>query len=71
MDLILSERQSIDTVYFLMSEENLKLQLRQPWIKFGTDAVGLDPDHPEVATHPPRLRDVSPHPGSLCARGSA
>ena len=52
MDLILSERQSIDTVYFMMSEENLKLQLRQPWIKFGTDAVGLDPEHPEVPTHP-------------------
>jgi dihydroorotase/N-acyl-D-amino-acid deacylase len=52
MDLILSEHQSIDTVYFLMSEDNLKLQLRQPWIKFGTDAVGLDPEHPEVPTHP-------------------
>jgi N-acyl-D-aspartate/D-glutamate deacylase len=26
-----------------MSEENLRLQLRQPWIKISTDAGGLDP----------------------------
>ena len=52
MDLILSERQSIGTVYFMMSEENVKLQLRQPWIKFGTDAEGLDPEHPPALTHP-------------------
>ncbi len=43
MDLILSERQRIGTIYFLMSEENVKLQLRQPWIKFGTDAAGVNP----------------------------
>jgi N-acyl-D-amino-acid deacylase len=52
MDLILSERQSIGTVYFMMSEDNVKLQLRQPWIKFGTDADGVDPDHPKTLTHP-------------------
>ena len=52
MDLILSERQSIGTVYFMMNEENVKLQLRQPWIKFGTDADGVDPDHPPALTHP-------------------
>jgi putative CocE/NonD family hydrolase len=52
MDLILSERQSIGTVYFMMNEENIKLQLRQPWIKFGTDADGVDPDHPATLTHP-------------------
>ncbi len=52
MDLILTEHQSIGTVYFMMSEDNLKLQLRQPWIKFGTDGSGLDPEHPEVPAHP-------------------
>ena len=46
MDLILSERQSIGTVYFMMNEENVKLQLRQPWIKFGTDADGRRPRRP-------------------------
>jgi putative CocE/NonD family hydrolase len=52
MDLILSERERIGTVYFMMNEQNLKLQLRQPWIKFGTDAGGVDPDHPQSLTHP-------------------
>ena len=40
MDLILAEEQWIGTVYFMMSEDNVKLQLEQPWLKFGTDAGG-------------------------------
>ena len=39
-DLVLSERQRIGTIYFLMSEENVAMQIAQPWIKFGTDAGG-------------------------------
>jgi N-acyl-D-amino-acid deacylase len=42
-DLVLSERQSISTIYFSMLEENLDLQLQQPWIKVSTDAGGYDP----------------------------
>jgi len=43
MDLLLSERQRVSTVYFVISEENVVEQLRQPWITIGTDAGGLDP----------------------------
>ena len=50
--LILAERNRVDTIYFLMDEENLKLQLRQPWIKFGTDASGHDPEKPGGLVHP-------------------
>jgi dihydroorotase/N-acyl-D-amino-acid deacylase len=52
IDLILSERQGIGTIYFMMTEENLELQMRQPWIKFGTDAGGADPDNPKGLVHP-------------------
>lgn len=52
MDLVLSEEQRVGTIYFLMSEDNVKLQLRQPWIKFGTDAGGVDPDSATGLTHP-------------------
>jgi dihydroorotase/N-acyl-D-amino-acid deacylase len=52
MDLILSEHSRVETVFFLMSEENVKTKLRQPWIKFGTDASGHDPEHPGGLTHP-------------------
>lgn len=43
IDLLAAERQRIGTVYFMMDEENLRLQLRQPWMKISTDAGGLDP----------------------------
>jgi N-acyl-D-amino-acid deacylase len=53
MDLLIAERQRIGTVYFLMSEENVRLQLKQPWMKFGTDAAGSDPDSAKgTLTHP-------------------
>jgi dihydroorotase/N-acyl-D-amino-acid deacylase len=52
MDLILSERRRVETIYFMMSEDNVKLQLQQPWIKIGTDASGLDPDSAKDLAHP-------------------
>ena len=52
MDLISSERGRVETVYFLMSEENVRTKMRQPWMKFGTDAGGNDPAHPDGLTHP-------------------
>ena len=52
MRLILSERRRVETIYFLMSEDNVKLQLQQPWIKIGTDAAGPDPDSVHALLHP-------------------
>jgi N-acyl-D-aspartate/D-glutamate deacylase len=52
VDLLLAEQQRISTVYFVMSEENLKLQLQQPWIKISTDAGGLDPAVQDNPVHP-------------------
>lgn len=42
-DLLDSEEQRISTIYFLIDEENIKLQLKQPWIKISTDSGGVDP----------------------------
>ncbi len=39
-------------MFFVASEDNLKLQLRQPWIKFGTDAAGIDPAMARGLAHP-------------------
>lgn len=36
----------------MMSEENVALQLRQPWIKIGTDASGFNPRTARGMTHP-------------------
>ncbi len=43
MDLLIAEDQRISTIYFMMTEENVKLQLQQPWMKISTDAGGVDP----------------------------
>ena len=51
-DLVLSERQRVGTIYFLMSEENVAEKMRQPWMKFGTDAGGPDPATATGLTHP-------------------
>ncbi|MDX2269863.1 MAG: amidohydrolase family protein [Bryobacter sp.] len=51
-DLLLVERQRIFAMFFLMSEENIELKLRQPWMKIGTDAAGQDPDKATGLTHP-------------------
>jgi N-acyl-D-amino-acid deacylase len=52
MDLISSEHSRVETMFFIASEDNLKLQLRQPWIKFGTDAAGIDPATAKSLAHP-------------------
>jgi dihydroorotase/N-acyl-D-amino-acid deacylase len=52
LDLVADERQDIATVFSMMSEENVSMQIAQPWIKFGTDAGGLDPERPGGLAHP-------------------
>jgi len=49
---VLAESGRIGTIFFMMSEENVALQIAQPWIKFGTDAGGADPVEARGLTHP-------------------
>jgi N-acyl-D-amino-acid deacylase len=50
--LLLSERQRIGTIYFTMSEDNLRLQLVQPFVKISSDAGGHNPETALEAVHP-------------------
>lgn len=52
IDLLLMEDQRISTIFFSMSEDNLRLQLAQPWIKISTDAGGIDPKGQTSPVHP-------------------
>ena len=54
IDLLIAEEQRIFTVYSMMSEENVRLNLRQPWMKIATDAGGVDPEWAAAdgPTHP-------------------
>ena len=38
MDLVIEDDSRIGTVYFLMSEDNVKKQIALPWVSFGSDA---------------------------------
>jgi N-acyl-D-amino-acid deacylase len=52
IDLNVEEQLGLGELLFLMSEDNIKLQLKQPWIKFGTDAGSTDPTTARGLTHP-------------------
>ena len=44
MDLVIEDGSRVETVYFLMSEENLRKLVRLPWVSFGSDAGSLAPE---------------------------
>jgi N-acyl-D-amino-acid deacylase len=52
MDVVTREKAQAAAMFFIASEKNLELQMSQPWIKFGTDADGSDPDSLKGLTHP-------------------
>ena len=52
IDLTLEEEDGLGGLFFIASEDNLMLQMRQPWMKFGTDASGQDPATARGMTHP-------------------
>jgi N-acyl-D-amino-acid deacylase len=54
MDLVILDDSRVGTAYFLMDEENVKLQIKQPWVAFGSDAESAAPEGPflKSSTHP-------------------
>lgn len=55
MDLVLTEHNRVETTYFMMDEENVRMNLQQPWIKIGTDAGAVDPATFQGLVHPRSL----------------
>jgi N-acyl-D-amino-acid deacylase len=41
MDLVRSDRSSVFTAYFIISEDNIRKQVRMPWVAFGSDAGSI------------------------------
>jgi N-acyl-D-amino-acid deacylase len=54
MNLVLEDRSRVGTVYFMMSEDNLRKQIRLPWVAFGSDAASMAPELPftRSSAHP-------------------
>lgn len=54
IDLILEDDSRVDAAYFLMSEDNVALGLKQPWVSLGSDAEASAPEGVflKSSTHP-------------------
>ena len=52
VEILLGTDARVGMLVFMMSEPNVEMQMRQPWMKFGTDAEGQDPDSAKGLTHP-------------------
>ncbi len=54
MDLVIEDGSRVQVVYFLMSEENIKQQLKLPWVSFSSDAGSMAPEGVFLnnSTHP-------------------
>ncbi|MGQ0589710.1 MAG: N-acyl-D-amino-acid deacylase family protein [Sphingosinicella sp.] len=52
MDLVVEDGSRVGTIYFLMSEDNIRRQIRLPWVSFGSDAGSLATEPPFTNSHP-------------------
>lgn len=52
IDLTIAEHNRLGQILFIASDSNVAMQIQQPWMKFGTDAEGFDPDSAKGMTHP-------------------
>ena len=52
MDLISEDESRIGTMYFLMSEENVKKEIARPWISFGSDEASQAPEGVFLKSNP-------------------
>jgi len=52
MDLIAEDESRIGTIYFIMSEDNVKKEVAKPWISFGSDEASQAPESPFTKSNP-------------------
>lgn len=54
MDLVIDDGSNVSAVFFSMSEDNLRKQIAQPWMCFGSDGKSMAPEGVSLlsATHP-------------------
>jgi len=52
MDLVAEDESRIGTVYYLMSEENVRKEIAKPWISFGSDEASQAPEPPFTKSNP-------------------
>ena len=61
MDLVIQDDSRVQAVYFTMAEENVRREIRLPWVSFGSDAASLAPEGVflQSSTHPRAYGNVA------------
>jgi N-acyl-D-amino-acid deacylase len=52
MDLVVEDDSNVGAIFFLMSEENIRKQLKLPWMSFGSDAASQPPEGVFLQSNP-------------------
>jgi N-acyl-D-amino-acid deacylase len=52
VDLVIEDDSRVGTAYFMMSEENVRKKIMQPWMAFGSDAESLAPEGMFLKSNP-------------------
>src|SRR6185436_17148662 len=52
MDLVIEDGSRVGTVYFLMSEDNVRKQVALPWVAFDSDEASQAPEGPFLKSNP-------------------
>ena len=52
MDLVVEDGSRVGTIYFLMSENNIRKKIAQPWMTFGSDAESMAPEGKFLLSNP-------------------
>ena len=52
IDLVIEDNSRVETAYFLMSEDNVRQAISQPWVSFGSDAESLAPEGVFLKSNP-------------------
>ena len=52
IELVIEDDSRVETVYFLMSEDNIRKQIALPWMSFGSDAGSLAPEGVFLKSNP-------------------
>ncbi|HKY98428.1 MAG TPA: D-aminoacylase [Gemmatimonadaceae bacterium] len=61
MDLVIEDGSRVGTIYFLMSEDNVRREIAIPWVSFGSDAEAPAPEgvFMKSSTHPRAYGNVA------------
>ena len=70
MDLVLEDRSRIGTIYFMMSDENVKREIALPWVSFASDANSLAAEgiFLKSSAHPRAVRQLRARARQVRAR---